>query len=440
MANIFEIGELFCSYSLSNSGKKGRVPVLHVKDIQIPQDKLTFILGSSGSGKSTFMEAIALMSDTVHNEGKHNSREIFFITPEGKKFNIINRHFEDDVHKKEVNLDNFRFENFSFIFQATNLMGNFTAKENVAITDYLHIEDGLQMTAEMAEEKAERRLVDMLQMTDIRSFDKKPNEYSGGQRQRFAFARALGAQANVLFGDEPTGNLDPHNSFVLLRLLRKLIKGNIAKSKEENGNIKSGIRNAILVSHSLELALSFADIIIVIVPPNPKSENLITDDIKADNKKSNEDLSCGRTNKLLVYDNDKIQWRTGDMLDEDDSIFKKTQREISFLLNYEFIPLSNLLVDLYGIIIADDKIDEYELKYFNEIKDCFTKNFYYRVIFENKPVINKKILLSKVDEINNRINTEILKTKMVENEKEEKLRTIRELSSFVNENINLNWN
>jgi ABC-type lipoprotein export system ATPase subunit len=420
MSNIFEIKDLYCSYTLQNNGNKRRIPVLHVKDINIPKDKITFVLGSSGSGKSTFMEAIALMSDTIHSDDRYVSQDVFFL-PNGQKFDIINRCFKNGHPGKEVNLDIFRFDNFSFIFQATNLMGNFSAIENVAITDYLHDQDN-------AEKNAEMRLVNMLQMTDIRSFDKKPNEYSGGQRQRFAFARALGAKANVLFGDEPTGNLDPHNSFVLLRLLRKLIRENIEKSKKkeenenkedsvkgnkDNGWDKFGIRNAILVSHSLELALSFADIIIVIIPPNPKSED----------EKDKNVLSCGRSNHLLLYNNDETPWRTGELLDKDDPEFKKVYKEISFLLNYEFIPLSNLLVDLYGKIMEDEKMEKHEVEYYKKIKESFIENFFYTVIYDMKPLINKEILLSKIDEV----------------DKEMGFDETNPLSCFVKENINLNW-
>jgi len=398
MSNIFEIGELYCSYMLSGNDDD-RQPVLHVKDIKIPKDKITFVLGSSGSGKSTFMEAIALMSDTIHNQGNYQSKDIYYYAHDGRKFNVLDRRFDVNGHNKEVNLDNFRFNNFSFIFQATNLMGNFSAIENVAITDYIHDPD-------FAENNATSRLVDKLQMTDIRTFDKRPNEYSGGQRQRFAFARALGARANVLFGDEPTGNLDHNNSFILLRILRNLIRENILENNH-------GIRNAILVSHSLELALSFADLIIVIVPPIPKT----------DEEEHRNVVTFGRSNQLLVYDNDVIRWRVGESLDKSNTVYEEVNQEISFLLNYEFTPINNLFVDIYDKIMDDKLIEKHELDYFREIKKRFINSFFYYVTFETKPPINRKILLEKVDEI----------------DKEMGLDQDYPLSAFIRRNINLNW-
>ena len=398
MANIFEIGDLYCSYMLSGNGND-RQPVLYVRDIKIPRDKITFVLGSSGSGKSTFMEAIALMSDTIHNSGNQKSQNVYYYTHDGSKFDIVKRSFENNGNSKNVNLDNFRFNNFSFIFQATNLMGNFSAIENVAITDYIHDPD-------MAESNATNRLVDKLQMTDIRSFDKRPNEYSGGQRQRFAFARALGAKANVLFGDEPTGNLDHNNSFILLRILRNLIRENISENN-------SGIRNAILVSHSLELALSFADVIIVIIPPVPKTEN----------EENGVGTAFGRSNQLLVYDNDKIRWREKESLDKGNPVYEEVNKEIAFLLNYEFTPINNLFVDIYDKIMDDKLIEQHERDYFEKMKKSFIDAFSYNVTFETKPPIDRQILLKLMDKI----------------DQEMKLDSNYPLSAFIRNNINLNW-
>jgi ABC-type lipoprotein export system ATPase subunit len=399
MANIFEIGNLYCSYVLSSNGTVKRKPVLHVKDINIPRDKITFVLGSSGSGKSTFMEAIALMSDTIHRCDDYQSENLYYINQHGAKFDILKRQYVGKSENNKVNLDNFRFNNFSFIFQATNLMGNFSALENVAITDYIHDPD-------MAEDNARDRLIKKLEMTDIRSFDKRPNEYSGGQRQRFAFARALGAKAKVLFGDEPTGNLDHNNSFILLKILRNLIKDNIIKEND-------GIRNAILVSHSLELALSFADLIIIIIPPVPRDEN----------EDERHVVAMGRSNQLLVYDNEKIKWREGEVMDKENKNYQNISKEISFLLNYEFTPINNLFVDIYDKIYEDHEIDEHELEYFQHIKSNFIESFSYNVTFENKNQIDSDILLKKVDEIDKKLE----------------LDESYYLSKFIREYITLNW-
>jgi ABC-type lipoprotein export system ATPase subunit len=79
---------------------------------------------------------------------------------------------------------------------------------------------------------------------------KKVEKMSGGQRQRLAFARALGTDYSILFADEPTGNLDYHNAQKLLKILSSIVKN-------EN-------RTAVIVSHDIDLAVSYADKIILI--------------------------------------------------------------------------------------------------------------------------------------------------------------------------------
>jgi putative ABC transport system ATP-binding protein len=81
-------------------------------------------------------------------------------------------------------------------------------------------------------------------------YDRKIQELSGGQRQRLAFVRAIIAGFNVLFGDEPTGNLDRDTGHKLMRTLKE--------------NLSEFNRTGIIVSHDIDLALSFADIILLL--------------------------------------------------------------------------------------------------------------------------------------------------------------------------------
>ena len=146
------------------------------------------------------------------------------------------------VRNNDKELSAFRLKHFNFIFQNTNLMRNFTAYENIAITRMLQ---GYSMAESI--DKAERILEDL----GIEKLDKSRNaqELSGGQQQRIAFARAIIPDFSVLFGDEPTGNLDGENAMRAMETLSSKLRS-IPES------------SAIIVSHDMHLAVTFADMII----------------------------------------------------------------------------------------------------------------------------------------------------------------------------------
>ena len=141
-------------------------------------------------------------------------------------------------------LATFRLKNYSFIFQSTNLMKNFTAFENVAFTRILQ---GYSQYSCM------QRAKKMLEDLGLDHVDKHrmAQELSGGQQQRLAFARAILPEFTVLFGDEPTGNLDVENAIRVMKILKD-------KQAEHVG------ASAIIVSHDMHLATTFADVIIKI--------------------------------------------------------------------------------------------------------------------------------------------------------------------------------
>jgi len=134
-------------------------------------------------------------------------------------------------------------------------------------------------------------------------FDRKITELSGGQRQRLAFVRAFTAEFEVLFGDEPTGNLDTTTSKQLMNLLKT--------------NLRSKERTGIMVSHDVELALEFADLIIVVTPKYQDIEE----------KK----IDYGMIDSKHILTRNQENWIDGDGKNQDakeiiENIFKKTAK------------------------------------------------------------------------------------------------------------------
>ena len=274
--NIFEIERLLCSYSFHKRNKT--VEVLEVEDIKIASGEITVILGPSGCGKSTLMEALSLMSDTIDAD---RSRNIFFYSDKEDSPINLAKIDKDPQYLKDV-----RFRNFCFIFQDTNIMENFNPVENVAIPRMVNEPfDG------KSKEDAEKVLINRLSLNiDLK---KKGSSYSGGQKQRFAFARAFLANGDILFGDEPTGNLDKYNSEKLFNVINYYVR--LAPDANNDFCKKTG---AIIVTHSIDLALQFADTIIVIVKP----ERI--------NIHASEQSGMGYSNPFFVYRNSGAQaWR-----------------------------------------------------------------------------------------------------------------------------------
>lgn len=227
---VLNIRNLKCAYS-------GGKPVLEINALSIPINMLVFIIGRSGIGKSTFIETLGLMNKTMV---EHKDTEVSFY-PAASEEEVIA--LQDCWNLSNSELSALRQKNFSFIFQQTNLMPNFTAGENMMVS-------GLIENQSISEAKnSVLEVMDQLSL-DKDLFDRKISHLSGGQRQRLAFVRAITADFTILFGDEPTGNLDRNTAEELMGIL----KSQIMKMN------KTGI----IVSHDLSLALKFADIIIPI--------------------------------------------------------------------------------------------------------------------------------------------------------------------------------
>ena len=223
-----------CSYDKPFVDGKSKV-VLEIDKLLIPRGKKVFIVGESGIGKSTILEVIGMMNNTIIND----SGTVFnFYDKVDKKTDLLKLWWRNN----DSELSEFRLKHFNFIFQSTNLMRNFTAYENIAITRLLQ---GYSL------EESFCRARSILKDLGIEGLgvERNAQELSGGQQQRIAFARAILPDFTVLFGDEPTGNLDSENAMRAMEILS-------LKLNDIPGT------SAIIVSHDMHLAVTFSDLVI----------------------------------------------------------------------------------------------------------------------------------------------------------------------------------
>ena len=233
---LFKITNLRCSYDKNYREGLSKV-VLEIRDLLLPRGKKIFMVGESGIGKSTILEVLGLMNNTLVQSPDSS---FVFYDRDGKETDLLELWRKND----DTELSAFRREHFNFIFQSTNLMRNFTAYENISIT---------RMLQGYSQEESFQKAAEVLRDLGLEHVDRErmAQELSGGQQQRLAFARAIIPDFTVLFGDEPTGNLDAENAVRAMELLSAKL------------NAAAGI-SAIIVSHDMHLAVTFADIIVKI--------------------------------------------------------------------------------------------------------------------------------------------------------------------------------
>ncbi len=171
--------------------------VLKGVDITIDESEIISIVGASGAGKTTLLQILG----TLDKPDYTNETEL-----------IINGKSIKDL--SDSALAKFRNENIGFIFQFHQLLPEFTALENVCIPAFIN------KTPKIEAEKRDKELLDYLGLSD--RINHKPNSMSGGEQQRVAVARALINQPNIIFADEPSGNLDSESAEQLHQLFFKL--------------------------------------------------------------------------------------------------------------------------------------------------------------------------------------------------------------------------
>ena len=169
------------------------VHALNNVTIDFERGKFTAIMGPSGSGKSTLMQTLATLD-----------------TPDHIPETSIRIGATELYGQKDNQLTEFRREHVGFIFQAFNLVPTLTAGQNIALP--------LGLAGKKPDPAWREYLVKTLGLSD--RLDHRPEQLSGGQQQRVAIVRALLSRPEVVFADEPTGNLDSNSGAEVLRLLR----------------------------------------------------------------------------------------------------------------------------------------------------------------------------------------------------------------------------
>lgn len=274
MDKLFEIEHLRCSYDKHYREGQSRV-VLEIKHLAIPRGKKIFIVGESGIGKSTILETLGMMNNTI--VPGDITRFVFFDV-DGRETDL-----KGMWKKRDKILSDFRLKNYSFIFQSTNLMKNFTAFENIAFTRML------QGFTRFSSFQRTKKILEDLGLEHVEP-TRMAQELSGGQQQRLAFARAILPDFTVLFGDEPTGNLDAENAVRVMDILNK-------KLTEYEG------ASAIIVSHDMHLAITFADVIVK-----------IRKELRPKQHEDDEDISYGVIDDSCIYmpvGERKEEWTNG---------------------------------------------------------------------------------------------------------------------------------
>jgi len=171
--------------------------VLKGVDLHIKQGEIVSIVGASGAGKTTLLQILGTLD-----------------FPEKKDNTSLELNNQNILLMKDKALSKFRNKHLGFIFQFHQLLPEFTALENVCIPAFIA---GNEKTTT---EKEAKKLLDYLGLSD--RIDHKPNELSGGEQQRVSVARALINKPNVIFADEPSGNLDTASAENLHQLFFKL--------------------------------------------------------------------------------------------------------------------------------------------------------------------------------------------------------------------------
>ncbi|MGI6161480.1 MAG: ABC transporter ATP-binding protein [Christensenellales bacterium] len=192
--------------------EKTRLKALDNVDLDIGKGEFCCIVGTSGSGKSTLLNLLAGIEPATRG-----SIEIC-----GKTITGMN----------ESGLVRFRLKHIGFVFQSFNLLQDYNAMENIAMPlSFRGVPRYIR----------NKRAMRLLKSIGLKSHARhKPSQLSGGQQQRVSIARALSSQPDIIFADEPTGNLDSKTSKEIMDFLMKATK--------------EGGKTLVMVTHDIENA------------------------------------------------------------------------------------------------------------------------------------------------------------------------------------------
>ena len=190
----------------------GTLEVLKGVDLTVKKGEIVSIIGKSGAGKTTLLQIIGTLDKPDSGSVVIDGVDVFAL--------------------KEKELADFRNRHIGFIFQFHQLLPEFTTLENVMMP---------AMIARMDDKEAEQRAMKLLtELGMAERITHKPNQLSGGEKQRVAAARAMMMSPDVILADEPSGSLDESNKKELHKLLLQM--------REQYG------QTIIIVTHDKELA------------------------------------------------------------------------------------------------------------------------------------------------------------------------------------------
>ncbi|WP_432729549.1 ATP-binding cassette domain-containing protein ['Prunus avium' virescence phytoplasma] len=311
---MFQINNLKKSYVT----KGGLVaPALHNISLTLPDTGMCFILGKSGSGKSTFFNILTGI-DTA-SDGK-----ISVAKTDITKFN-------------QKLLDNYRNGMIGFVFQEFNLMDDMTIFENIVLT--------VQLQNKKPDMNLIHSLLDKVGL-DKNLLNRKINQLSGGQRQRVGIVRALIKNPNIIFADEPTGNLDSESASQVFDLLKDLSKEKLV----------------IIVSHDNENSYKYADRIIEL-----KDGKIISDSTRKRNTK----------NKVEEKNSWK-SWKVGQTLTQEMlNTLQKQQTNPNYQLQNNFSPTdqNKIIQERNDFISAPSRLP-FNLIFKNALNSFKNKKFF----------------------------------------------------------------
>ena len=208
MSELIRVEDLHKTYHMGDVD----VPALRGINLKIERGEFVAVMGSSGSGKSTFMNILGCLDHPTSGKYFLESQEVGSLTP------------NEWAH--------IRNKRIGFVFQGFNLLARTTALENVELP---------MMYNGFASKERHQRAIEVLDLVGLgERRDHTPNRLSGGQQQRVAIARALVNRPSLILADEPTGNLDTGTSDEIMALFQTL-------------NAEQGI-TVILVTHEPDIA------------------------------------------------------------------------------------------------------------------------------------------------------------------------------------------
>lgn len=228
MENIIELKNLRKVYRIGEE----KVIALDNVSLEIKRGEFCCLLGTSGSGKSTMLNLMAGLEKPTKGTIRIKGKAVEKMT--------------------EKQLARFRQENLGFVFQSYNLLPMLTALENVSIP--------LSFKG-VSKAKRDKRAKEMLKAVGLSTHEKhKPSQMSGGQQQRVGIARAFVTMPQIVFADEPTGNLDSRTTKEVMSLITQM-------ARENNQTL-------VIVTHDMQIA-SYADRIVHILDGNIEKIDII---------------------------------------------------------------------------------------------------------------------------------------------------------------------